>query len=268
MALQENYEETLPAAGPEAIPDDERDDLERQRIALVEALGLQASKMVKEATDARARSGVDRRWEEDLSNYYGSDMDVVPPTLVDRVSRESKTEGELESKSAIGVNITRPKTNAAHARIVEMATPTEERNFAIKSTPIPSLASELANTATVLLQNGQPIQKEDGSPLTAADRARQIIEEADRAATLMQRQIDDQLTECDFTGELRAALGDMVRLGTGVLCGPLPKRVKRKHWTRDPETGAWMLIVKSELVPWTERIAPYDFFPDPAGAAR
>lgn len=243
-------------------PEDER--LEEQRELLIQSLAVDARAKVKEAVDARNSSGVERRWDEDRANHYGSDFDLGEmDTIIERV-QSTDNKDEKRTKSRIGVNITRPKVNAAAARLIDMMFPSDERNWKLAPTPNPKLSS-MTESQIQIVNNGVPMQNADGTPVTAGQLAKQVIAKAAEAAQLMQREIDDQLVECDFVGESRKAIFDKTLLGTSIVCGPVPHRVEKKAWVFDPDMGDWAMKVESKLVPYSRRVNPLDAFPDPAG---
>jgi len=239
-----------------------------QQMMLVTSLAEAARQMVKEARDARDASGVERRWDEDRANYYGADFEFGDrDSVVDRASENTGNAETKVTKSRIGVNITRPKVNTATSRLIDMKFPTDERNWKLQPTPNPSLSSKL-NDQTIMTQGGKPLMKkgENGQlePVRGGDVAKQEMQEAERSANAMQREIDDQLVECDFVGEARKAVSDEVLLGTGIMCGPVPRQVEKKAWIKG-EDGRWVMQLETKLVPYSRRVNPLDAFPDPAG---
>ena len=82
----------------------------------------------------------------------------------------------------------------------------------------------------------------------------------------MQVEIDDQLVECGYNGELRKMIHDAAVLGTGVIKGPVVTNRTRKAW--QPYTDATgqtvhQVEIVDELSPATFRIDPRNVWPDP-----
>lgn len=97
----------------------ERD--ERVRV-LGQRLMLLADRQVRDRVD------IEDRWIEDIRQYTGK--------------YDARTEAILQSdktRSRVFVNITRPKTNAAEARLGDMVLPDDDKNYMIRPTPVPEL---------------------------------------------------------------------------------------------------------------------------------
>ena len=96
--------------------------------------------------------------------------------------------------------------------------------------------------------------------------------EAKRRSDLMQQEIEQQFTECNFNSEYRRVIFDSALLGTGVMKGPVVVNRTRKVWSRKTDaTGAspyWTLEVMKELTPASFRVDPRLFFPDPVCGER
>jgi len=105
-----------------------------------------------------------------------------------------------------------------------------------------------------------------GQPMRMKDLARQIMDKANKKALAMQVEIDDQLVECGYNGELRKMIHDAAVLGTGVIKGPVVTNRTRKAW--QPYTDATgqtvhQVEIVDELSPATFRIDPRNVWPDP-----
>ena len=86
------------------------------------------SELEEEATRrVGQKQPLEQRWLEDLRQLHGQYEATVQQDL-----RES-------GKSQLYVNVTRPKTNAAAARLNDMLFPTDDKNWAIEPTPVPEL---------------------------------------------------------------------------------------------------------------------------------
>lgn len=116
-------------------------------------------------------------------------------------------------------------------------------------------------------QGPQPITDQSGQPLRMKDIAREVMTLANKKAEAMQREIDDQLTECDYNSELRKVIHDAAVLGTGVIRGPIVTNRTRKAW--QPYTDAQgqqvhQIDIVEELAPASFRVDPRNVWPDPA----
>jgi len=116
-------------------------------------------------------------------------------------------------------------------------------------------------------QGLQPVTNESGQPMRLKDIAREVMNLAKRKADAMQREIEDQLTECDYNSEVRKMLHDAAVLGTGVIRGPIVTNRTRKAW--QPYTDAQgqqihQIEIVDELAPASFRVDPRNVWPDPA----
>lgn len=242
-----------------------------------QALQAFANMLVKtrdEAVQARASAFVEQRWLQDLDAYHGKDIANQSQSMVKNASdgntNSSREEKSKPARSTVVVNITRSKTNAAEARLADMLFPVDDRNWGIKPTPNPELASEADSGETAITHMGQPLTITDQSSgqqrqATSKDLAKQVMEDANNRAEAMQREIDDQLTECRYNGVGREVIHDAALLGTGVIKGPVAKSRVRKLWrpVTDGQRTVHVLEFKIDQRPGSERVNPWNLFPDP-----
>lgn len=96
----------------------------------------------------------------------------------------------------------------------------------------------------------------------AAERIQEEMGEAKRRARLMEREIDDQLTECRYSANARDAIENGCKIGCGPLKGPVTSGIRRRRFQRD-EAGEWTLVYDKEDIPEVQYVDPWGFFPDP-----
>ena len=108
-----------------------------------------------------------------------------------------------------------------------------------------------------------------GQPPFPADPLQQAIQQAQAqdsqakdAAEKATTQIEDWLVQCQWHAEVRKMIEDTARLGTGVLKGPTPARMKSRMMKR--ESGIMQLVIEESIVPESKCISPWNFFPDGA----
>lgn len=207
-------------------------------------------------------------------------------------------------RSTVFVNITRPKTNAAESRLANMLFPVDDKCWGIRPTPNPhlmQLALEEARAETpqapaagmpdmqmaqmpaelpAMPVGGQQPAMDLAMPEMAQapgagmpmqlpppppDSARAKIEEAQRRAKAMEQEIHDALVEFDYNAEGRKMLHDCAVLGTGILKGPLVVNRVAKAWRPVGLDGTThVLEVVQEARPASERVDPWNVYPDPA----
>ena len=121
----------IPPGADDQITDPNQELLKDGRLA---TLGRELAKRRREWVRARRSSGVERRWKDDWDQYNGRDaVNNAAASMMDSVQQGGfPAAGRKSSKpqrSKVFVNVTRPKTNAAVARLQEMLFPTDDRNW-------------------------------------------------------------------------------------------------------------------------------------------
>lgn len=108
----------------------------------LEDLGISLASRRDEWVTARKSSGVEKRWMEDLDQYHGRDASTKMAASMMESAEQGYPITNKDAKpqrSTVYVNITRPKTNAAEARLSNMLFPSDDRNWGLKPTPAPEL---------------------------------------------------------------------------------------------------------------------------------
>lgn len=243
---------------------EERERAAREEIlARLEAFGLSMAKKRDDAITARAASGIEQEWVEDEEAYAGIDeVNRGDTPLKPRTLDGSLTSGNRApaGRSTVFLNITRPYVDAAAARVADMLLPTDDRNFAIRPTPIPELV-KFKNDVTPVADpmSGQPMMGPQGQPVTVKDQVKAIYDEAKRRADLAQDQIDDWLVQCYYNAEVRKVIEDASRLGTGILKGPFPRKNRKKSFSMQGNIA--QLMMEERIDPASKRIDPWNFYP-------
>ena len=273
-------------------------EAERQkREERLQAFGGSLSKQRDDWIRARYGYGVDKRWIEDEDQYNGKDnINKAASQMMTSVEQgyPVTTQGAKPHRSTVFIGMTRQKTNAAEARVADIMLPTDDRNWGIQPTPNPYLMSMLKDERPMTTQGPmqagmappapmqpqpgglaamamppeapEPMVDQAGQQLRMKDIAREVMNIAKKKAEAMQREIEDQLIECDYNGELRKVIHDAAVLGTGVIRGPIVTNRVRKAW--QPYTDAngqtiHQIEIVEELAPASFRVDPRNVWPDP-----
>jgi hypothetical protein len=169
-------------------------------------------------------------------------------------------------RSTVFIGMTRQKTNAAEARLADILLPTDDRNWGIQPTPDPQLMGMSKDNKAAMDQQGQPVMGEDGQPARVRDVVKAVLEMANKKAEAMQTEIEDQLVECNYNGELRKMIHDAAVLGTGVVKGPIVTNRTRKAWqpiTDSTGQTVHQVEIVQEISPASFRVDPRNVWPDP-----
>ena len=249
-----------------------------ERISVLDSIGVMLSEKRREAVSARTQTGIEDEWEGDEEHYQGFDdanrNEFVNTTAKPNIDGKTRTSQGRSRGSIVFPNITQPYVDAAAARVGDMLLPSDERNYATEATPIPKMQGykpkpdEPEPIQEPGAIPGEPEQPEQPAPpvLTEAEKDEQAFNEmkaeADRKAKLAEDQIDDWLTEGMYYSEVRKVIDDTVRLGTGVIKGPVPVNRKSAVWMQNEEGSE--LTVIDEIKPSSLRVNPWNLYPDPA----
>jgi hypothetical protein len=245
-------------------------EMERTQERL-QAFGQSMSHQRDEWIRARYSYGVDKRWLEDEDQYNAKDnVNKAASQMMTSVEQgyPVTTQNAKPHRSTVYIGLTRQKTNAAEARISDILLPTDDRNWGIKPTPKPKLMAMSRDTQMAGdKETGQPLMHpETGQPLAMRDIARAAMQTAREKSDAMQLEIEDQLIECDYNGELRKVIHNAARLGTGVIKGPIVTNRTRKAWQpyKDMEGNTiHQLDIVNEVTPASFSIDPRNVWPDP-----
>lgn len=113
-----------------------------EKIATITAFSSIIKDYRKDAINGKRTSGVEKDWEEDEAFYEGCDF-LKNKTLKSPSQSgpllEMKPPKEGGTRSTVFLKITRPYCDAAAARVADMLLPTDERNWALRPSPISDL---------------------------------------------------------------------------------------------------------------------------------
>ena len=259
---------SLVEAVMEEMTPDQQNDLEA-RDARREAFASTIKNLRKSAIDARKASGIEDQWQEDEDHYES--IDNANRTTSSRTkpydfggvgTGPTRNPEKGINRSNVFVPMTRPYVDIAAARISDMYMPTDDRNWDGEPTPIPELVNfvkEQAKEAQKPAQPGQPGQQPIKPVDPAIAQMEQQFQQATKAWEKAREYIDDWLKETGYNGELRKAIHDMARIGTGIIKGPHPKSKSAKAIKNID--GGFALEVQSKIIPATVRVDPWNFYP-------
>jgi len=257
--------------GDEDVEPDDREK-ERERTKLLDAIETLAASLIKKrdaAVSARASCGIEQIWREDELAFEGLDEASLKTRMMDFATQTAPTHNSRKEprRSRVVVNIVRPKCETAEGRFSEILLPTDDKNWGLKATPVPELVKGLKDERPAKLKgSAEPLTKPDGSQTTMSDIAQSDIEVAKKKMMGMETEMDDLLTECNFNAECRKVIRSAVRLGTGVLKGPVVSKDLKKTWkqvTDEDGTTARVLDMSEGNKPTSRAMDVWDVFPDP-----
>ena len=253
-------------------PEGDAGEIDKDRVRLLDACDRLAAALLEKrniAVTARASCGIEQIWRADELAFEGMDEISMQSRMIDYVTDQApqRSDGTGPQRSHVVINIIRPKCETAEGRFADIQLPTDDKNWGMKATPVPELSKHLKDDTPIKLKGQEePLTDTDGQPLTISDIARSDIETAKDKMADMEREIDDQLNECNFNSECRKAICNAVRLGTGILKGPVVVKDLKKTWEKIEGANGEVvrvLKVKEDFRPSSKSVDPWDVFPDP-----
>ena len=250
-------------------PDSDSDSALASYQNIISSISLQLLKKRDLAVAYRAASGVERRWREDESMFEGNlDSGMGKTSMLDYATQEAPAVlSNQPARSMIEINVVRNKCETAEGRFSDIMLPVDSKNWALKVTPVPQITKALKDERPAKRKDSsEPLTDPQGQPLTLGDIARQDFDRASDAMTLMEKEIDDQLTECNYNAELRKLIKASSRLGTGIIKGPnIVKRTRKSYRRITDESGASAHVLETieEHQPVSEAVSCWNLYPDP-----
>ena len=277
---------------------------EYEKSIKLDAFGQSLAKTRSAAIGYRQQSGIEEIWQEDQDFYEGVDdlnrgdehsiRTDKPP--VAGTSRGTKTKG-ARGQSRVFPNISAPFCEAAAAHISDILLPTEDRPWSFDPTPVPEVieqaeafAKENPDAAKesekvgflqrasdfVKAQSNEVVARndaqEDQSEGMSKEDAFELSEMAKAIAEATEIRVWDWHVECQFNAQVRLALEDASKTGTGVIKGPVPKNQMNIGW-KAPETtkdelgnaveSEGKIVITMDTTPITKRIDYENLFPAP-----
>lgn len=258
LAMEGDAENMAPPVSDEQ----RRADLEAALSGIVSTLqGLADAQVLK-------KDIIEQRWLEDLRQFHGRYDELTEKALA-----------ASPNKSRLFVNMTRTKTHSWEARLGDLLFPTDDKNWAITSTPVPKLGRDMAKVqgkidetlhqvnahiATGNVAAAAPLVQQGEDLVAKRAELEATLTEAKERAELMETEIHDQFVESKYDIRARDAIRDMMRLGTAIMKGPVTAQQMRRRWEQvaNDATGDYGLQVSPDPKPEYVRVDPWAFFPD------
>jgi hypothetical protein len=270
-------------------------------LARLDAFGQSLAAKRKEAILHRASCGIEGFWRVDEEQYAGIDdhnRDEERGGGSAWTSRPAGMEqaGTGDTQSRIFPNITQPYCDMASGRFSDMVVPSDEANFELVPPPIPDLQAIAGGMVPPdmqqhLAQNVTDTQQQQLIRQNLQAQAQAMLKDAADGAKAAQDRIEGWLQGCNFHGEVRQVIDDVVGIGTGVIKGPIPVRrrsvsivddvqadpgaaqgqgvlhqllghVKRAVGAMQP--AAKKLVIEEKIEPASVWVSPWCIYPDPA----
>ena len=261
-ALIENALEDQPNEGGE---------LGDERMAITEWIRLQdfgtaLSKHRSLCIEYRQTSGVEKIWLEDEEHYEGFDdanRSEHSKNWADKpAGQASAKKPTTTTKSTVFPNITAPFVDAGISRLADTILPmTSDPTFSLSSTPIVDLIlkaeGEVDDVPDIDYNDPDAVEGQAAIESAETDDATRELKIGKARARKAELCIHDWHVESHRRVALRLCIDDSGRLGTGIVKGPVNKRVSRIGYV----DGRVQKIEK--VIPITKHVDPWNLYPAP-----
>ena len=168
---------------------------------------------------------------------------------------EPEIEAQLGNRSKVYVHLTRTKTLAAFARIIDLMLG-NDRHWSVSETPIPRLSPDTAMDLIAAIQKTHP-------GIEPSEEQLEIVanELAKKAASRMQDRIEDQYVDAGYDDLFKTAVMEACILGSGAMKGPVVRTRTKRKWVKTPD--GYEIQGEDEVVPGLEAPSVFDLYPDP-----
>lgn len=211
-----------------------------------------------------ARQTKEDEWTRAILQYEGR-WDQDDRTKVER-AMQYKSTGDLPT-----INITRPKTNIAIARMWDIQFPVGgDYNFSMAPTPVPKLVQGIKNAqiATDEMQMEAALVGLQANQVPSPEETLvQVQQMADEAAAEMYKEMVDKLVETNYGKEGRRAMEDLGILGCAIIKGPvMTPKVRRMYQPERTADGEEIYTLGSTIDYTAEayRVDPRLVYPNPS----
>lgn len=234
---------------------------EQEKADLLDALAKTLTDERSDAIKNREASGIEQDWSEDEDQYDGIDdanRDEHSSAWKTRPPGQSATKKKGQLQSSVYLNITRPAVNIAASRVCNILQP----RVSLKPTPVPELIGaakgELPEQMVQQIGDqfaGQPVQAADAAEAVVRD-AMQVMKEATAKAEKAKKRLEDWYVEGKYYAQNRLMIKDAAKIGSGILKGPVPERVRRVAFK------AGEIVNDEEIKPKSWRRSVWNCYPD------
>ena len=213
---------------------------------------LQKSKCDQYVKDRRA---VELQWAKNLRQYlrqYDKDvLDLIP-----------------EERSHIYPGDTRVKVKGKVAKMMEMMFPSQERNWELTVSPVPSIPQDalqlIIDRLTFEEQQRAVQEQREPQPVSSEDIEREVRAFAEKRKDAMEAEIADQLADpqTDYPQLAKKVLRSGTIFGLGVAKTGQVRTQKERVWELDQMTGQYVAKEKTLKRPYPEYVRVWRLYPD------
>jgi len=220
-----------------------------------DAKKVQAVSLVPYQTDIGTR--LEKEWQEAESGKLYDERRFLRALRQYRGQYDPEVYNKIHpNRSKAFIRLTRTKVKTYDARMMDIKFPAnDDKDWNIQPTPVPDLDPQM------LQEIGVQIFELTGKVPTPDEIKAIVTKIADQKATLMEREINDQLAEFDYRAVIRDVIHSGHLYGTGILKGPMVKEVVSKRWIQDQE-GNWKQVKIKRIIPTAQFVSIWDIYPD------
>ena len=189
---------------------------------------------------------------------------------------------QSDGGAEVFIMLTDEKCNAAESWIEDILSPATEKVWSISPTPIPEIppdeqeqiirkiqqTAQDATTQQVLMlkEAGQPVDTsivnkihEQTLKKIVEQKRTEIMDRAKAAAEIIEKELEDSLTESEWHDVLVEVIEDIIGFPAGIMKGPIIRREQDLVWGEGGQVS-----VGESLNIYYERVSPLDIYPSPS----
>jgi hypothetical protein len=188
---------------------------------------------------------VETQWLRNLRQYLGK----YDPEVLDNIPDE---------RSHAYPRDTKVKIKGGVAKMMEMMFPSQERNWELDVSSVPSIPKEALQQIIDTLT-----QQAEGQPLKSEDIEREVKAFAEKRKEKMEQEIADQLDDpgIDYPDICKKVVRSGYIYGVGVIQSPFVRTQKERVWEPD-DSGEYKAVVKTLKRPYPEYFRIWDCYMD------
>lgn len=190
------------------------------------------------------RSLLEVQWLKNLRQYQGK----YDPEILAKIPEE---------RSQVYPRDTRVKVKGGVAKMMEMMFPSQDRNWTLSTSPVPSIPQEeLQNILSTLQMQYQ------AEPIPSEVIEREVRLFADKRRGNMETEISDQLADpgIDYPQMCKRVVRSGYIYGFGVVRSPMVRTQNERIWVI--EGGVYVAKTQKIRRPYPESVRIWDFYPD------
>lgn len=201
------------------------------------------------------RRPVEQQWAQNLRQY----LRKYDPDVLKRIPEE---------RSHVYPGDTRVKVKGKTAKMMEMMFPSQERNWELAVSPVPSIPQDALTEIIRGLEQGELMaaqaEQRQPRPITGDQIEREVRAFAEVRKDAMEEEIADQLADplTDYPQLAKRVVRSGTIYGVGIARTGQIRTQTERLWQLDKTTGTYKAVTKTLRRPYPEYVRVWRIYPD------